>query len=417
MSHELRTPLNAILGFGQILELDAGTPDQQSAISHILKGGHHLLSLINEVLDIARIESGRIEFSLEPVPVNHVLEESVALVQPLAAQGKVEIDLLKTTQTIEHHVLADLQRLKQVVLNLLSNAIKYNRPGGRVTVASEVAEQNRLRIAVSDTGLGISADRLEKLFIPFERIGAEHSAVEGTGLGLALSKRLVEAMGGKMGVKSTPGHGSTFWVEFPIAQTFAPDAVAELPKSYVGTETQTAGTEKSAPSRRLLYIEDNLSNVRLIERILARRPSIKLLVAMQGGLGLDLAREHRPDLILLDLNLPDIPGDELLIRLQADPRTSKIPVVIVSADATPSQISRLRTAGAADYLTKPLDVPNFLGILDRILVEPAGPPSRSPAKKSSRPDRAAEDGDGSQTPENISASSEELVSSSISELY
>jgi signal transduction histidine kinase/ActR/RegA family two-component response regulator len=360
MSHELRTPLNAILGFAQLLELDALNPEQRESVAHILKGGRHLLELINEVLDIARIEAGRLAISLEPVSVNLLVKESLDLIAPLAAKEHVQLDG-NLAETRERYVQADRQRLRQVLLNLLSNAVKYNRKGGTVTLSYDETPEAQLRIEVTDTGPGIATDKMELLFTPFQRLGVEQTAIEGTGLGLALSKRLVEAMGGKLGVESTVGRGSTFWVQLPM--------VDGLMKQLDRDEGISASAELDAARRArvVLYVEDNLSNLRLIERVLAHRPDIRLLPSMQGRLGLDMAREHRPDLILLDLHLPDMPGEELLLRLRAIPETREIPVVVISADATPGQINRLLASGARTYLTKPLDVKKFLALLDEVL--------------------------------------------------
>lgn len=355
MSHELRTPLNAILGFAQLLEMDNLSPEQRESVADILKAGRHLLDLINEVLDIARIEAGRLALSPEPVPLREVAEEALALITPLCTEHGVRVEAEAVTAS-RRHVIADRQRLKQVLLNLLANAVKYNRAGGLVTLSVEPAPPARLRLKVTDTGPGIPADRMARLFVPFERLGAEQTAIEGTGLGLALSRRLVEAMGGTLGVESTVGRGSTFWVELPEAEEPA------LEPSAVG-----AARPEGARRARIVYIEDNLSNLKLLQRVLAHRPEVELLPAIQGRLGLDLIREHRPDLVLLDLHLPDMPGDEVLRRLQAQPETREIPVVVISADATPHQIERLRAMGAQDYLTKPLDVRRLLELLDRVL--------------------------------------------------
>ncbi len=358
MSHELRTPLNAILGFAQILELEDLAAHQRDSVGEILKGGRHLLDLINEVLDIARIETGRLGLSLEPVPVEEVLNESLGLVRPLAAQRKIEMTGPGWLEPA-WHVMADRQRLKQVLLNLLSNAVKYNRRGGKVTMTCEAPEPGRLSILVTDTGPGIPRERMDLLFSPFERLGAEYTGIEGTGLGLALSKVLVDAMGGAIDVESSTGVGTKFTVTLFMVDS--PAGGSDLDERSVADN----GAGRSA--RTLLYVEDNLSNLRLVEHILARRPELKLHAAMQGRLGLDLIREHHPDLVLLDLNLPDLPGAELLAILRHDPSTRDIPVVVISADATRHQIDRLTQAGARAYLTKPLDVKRFLEVVDELL--------------------------------------------------
>src|SRR3989454_62660 len=356
MSHELRTPLNGILGFAQLLQMESLPADQEESVTHILKAGRHLLGLINEVLDISRIEAGRLQLSLEPVPVGDTLRGAVDLVRPLAAQR--DIELVAEVADDHRHVLADRQRLQQVLLNLLSNAVKYNRTRGAVAVSGEERSGGRLRMLVTDTGHGISPDKLERLFTPFDRLGAEGTGIEGTGLGLALSRHLVEVMGGTLDVTSQVGVGSTFAVEFPL--TAAPADVLKLPAA-----SPTVQAEQREARMVVLYIEDNVSNLRLVEQVLGRRPQTTLLSAMQGQLGLDLAREHRPDLILLDLHLPDVPGDEVLRRLLEEPRTRGIPVVILSADATPGQMERLLAAGAQTYLTKPLDVRQLLALVDQ----------------------------------------------------
>jgi PAS domain S-box-containing protein len=377
MSHELRTPLNAILGFSQLLQMDVTIPEQQESVDYIIKAGQHLLGLINEVLDIARIEEGKLTISIEPVFVRDVLQESLDLVQPLAVQRNIELnaDILWLDSC---YVMADRQRLQQVMLNLLANAIKYNREGGVVNVScSELCHpanglntrspesQARVRIAVTDTGPGLSPDNVARLFIPFERLGAERGDVEGTGLGLALSRHLVQAMGGTIGVDSAQGQGSTFWVELaPASEQMPPfDLMVTGPLFSIQVGEQ---------ARTVLYIEDNLSNLRLIERILTKRPEFSLITAMQGQMGLDMAAEHLPDLILLDLHLPDMTGNEVLRRLQENPRTDSIPVVMLSADANPRQVDKLLEAGARAYLTKPLDVRQLLKVLEEIPAQIAG---------------------------------------------
>lgn len=356
MSHELRTPLNSIIGFAQLLEFEDHGVRQREGVDHILKGGRHLLSLINEVLDIARIEAGKLSISPEPVLVADIVRTAVDLIRPQAAGRSIEI---VETAPSDRYVIADRQRLQQVLLNLLSNAVKYNRESGTVSIACDDGPPGWLRFTVTDTGHGIEPKMLDRLFRPFDRLGAEQTAVEGTGLGLVLSQRLVEAMGGTITAESTVGEGTAFTVELQRANASEPQggALSSDPREEVRGDV--VGT--------VLYIEDNLSNLRLVERILARRPGVTLLSAMQGRRGVELARDHRPSLIILDLHLPDVPGTEVLTRLLADPTTKTIPVVILSADATPSQISRLLERGARAYLTKPLDVKQFLAVVDDIL--------------------------------------------------
>lgn len=365
MSHELRTPLNAILGFGQLLQQDLTSPDDMESVEQILKAGHHLLELIDELLDITRIEAGRLRISPEPVCVAETIHDCVQLVRPLAEQRGITIE---GEPSRNFHALADHQRLMQVVLNLLSNAIKYNRSQGHVWISCNSTEDAQLQINIEDTGLGIAEENLERIFDPFERLDTQHPRVEGTGLGLALSRRLAELMGGQIGVKSELGKGSLFWVKLPQAEAM-PDS-DELESGQSGQEDPIS--EGARPRQKtVLYIEDNLSNLRLIERLLSQRPNIRLIPAMQGLLGLDLARQHTPDLILLDLNLPDMNGLEVLSRILSDPLTAQIPVIIISADATPGEIARLRAAGARDYLTKPFDVSQFLKVLEGYLSKDA----------------------------------------------
>lgn len=363
MSHELRTPLNAILGFGQLLEMDHLSPEHEEGVQQILKGGRHLLGLIDEVLDIARIEAGRLAMSPEPVRVSEAMQEALDLVGPIAAARKIRLDSDRKI-TCHRHVLADRQRLKQVFLNLLSNAVKYNHDGGMVALSCEETTKGRLRVMVTDTGPGISADKMGRLFIPFDRLDAEQTGIEGSGLGLSLCKRLVETMGGTLGVESIPGQGSTFWVELPIVES--PVERVERTGNHV---LAVAAHELARRAQIVLYIEDNLSNLKLIQHLLGHRPEVRLVPAMQGRLGLQLAREHRPHLILLDVQLPDIPGHEVLRGLREMVETRDIPVVVISADATPSRIDRLLAAGAWRYLTKPLDVREFIAVLDEALEE------------------------------------------------
>ncbi len=358
MSHELRTPLNAILGFSQLLGRRSLTESQREGINHITSAGRHLLDLINEVLDISRIESGRIQLSVEPVRVGDVLAETVDLIRPLAHERNIELCAADQVDS-EWHVLGDRQRLKQVLLNLLSNAIKYTPMNGRVVISVALLGEDKIRVVVSDTGPGIAPQNLSRLFTPFDRLGAENSEVQGTGLGLALSQRLIQAMHGNIGVDSELGKGSTFWVELP--RTICPSE--EVSQRQAASSRENIETSGSTSKCTVLYIEDNLSNLTLIERIVAEQPGIELVTAMQGKLGLDLARRHGPDLILLDLHLPDMPGWEVLAHLKATAETRDIPTIVLSADATARQIDRLLCAGAQAYLTKPLDVDRLIEIL------------------------------------------------------
>ncbi|MGI9180792.1 MAG: PAS domain S-box protein [Longimicrobiaceae bacterium] len=363
MSHELRTPMNSILGFAQLLERKPLEQRDRTAVDYILKAGRHLLQLINEVLDIARIEANRQQLSLEPVHVETVAGEAMSLIRPLAAQRGCRIEDCGPLPDL--YVRADRQRLTQVLLNLLSNAVKYNLPDGSVCLlVGEQGDATRLRLGVRDTGPGIAPEKQAQLFVPFERLGAEQSGIEGTGLGLALSKRLVEAMGGSLTVESTVGEGSTFWVEF----AHEPSPLERLAASG-GVRPDAPEAVTGAPAATVLYVEDNLANLALIESILESRPEVTLVTALQGQMGLELAAQHHPDLILLDLHLPDLRGDEVFKRLQSDPRTRGIPVVVITADAMPGRIKQLMQEGVKAYLTKPLDVDEFLDTVDGILAQ------------------------------------------------
>ncbi len=369
MSHDLRTPLNSVLGFAQLLQRKVDAPDQRKSVDHILRAGRHLLNLINEVLDIARIESNRQHLSLEPVRVGAAIQESLNLIRPLATQRGCTIEPTPDPDG-DPYVRADRQRLTQILLNLLSNAIKYNRPDGRVWISfhgpvpapGQEGASGRFRIGVHDTGPGIPADRLDRLFTPFERLGAEQSDVEGTGLGLALSHRLAEAMGGSLEVTSGEGEGSAFWLELELADRPALPAPARDRRA-----ARIDAPTSPWPRATVLYIEDNLANLTLVESMLEARPGLSLISALQGRLGLELARQHAPDLILLDLHLPDMHGADVLTGLREDPRTAGIPVLVISADATEDTIRRLRAANVADYLTKPLDLDAFLAAVDRAI--------------------------------------------------
>jgi signal transduction histidine kinase/ActR/RegA family two-component response regulator len=341
MSHELRTPLNSILGFAQLLELDAKTPDEQESIGHIVRAGNHLLNLINEVLDMSRIEAGRLSITPESIKLSESINECLSLIRPLAQERGIRIQREVVPAAIGR-VMGDSQRLKQVLLNLLSNAVKYNREHGLITVSVAVRPKGYVRVNVQDTGTGIAREKAGRLFVPFERLGADNSAVQGSGLGLALSKRLVELMGGTMGVDSEVGKGSAFWFELPSTEAVL---------------TQTT-------PRTVLYIEDDPAISNLIRRTLESRPGIEMIAATRGETGIELAKEHSPDAILLDLGLPDIRGEEVLRRLREDPTTSHIPVLIISVGSDSNKISEIIAAGARAYLTKPFDLPKFLDALD-----------------------------------------------------
>jgi len=363
MSHELRTPLNAILGFAQLLELDPLSPDQRDSVNQILTGGRHLLDLINEVLDITRIEAGQTALSLEPVLLAEVVEESLDMIMPLAAQRNIQITNA-TPEGWERYVQADSHRLKQVLLNLLSNAVKYNRPHGAVTLSCQERSDGKVRLSVADTGPGIAPDNLDRLFVPFERLGADQVGVEGTGIGLVHSKALAESMAGDIGVESEVGQGSVFWVDLAAAEDPGAGEAVHLAPPPEST--------RPARSHTVLYIDNNPSNHTLMRRMMDQRPDVRLLTAMQGRLGLDLAQQHRPALILLDLHIEDISGDEVLRRLRGDPTTARVPVVVISADSTPGQTDRLLALGAHAYLSKPVDLKQLLAVLGEALQERSG---------------------------------------------
>ena len=362
MSHELRTPLSAILGFAQMME--TGTPQptdsQKRSIDQILKAGWYLLELINEILDLAQIESGRLSMSLEPVSLAEVLCECEALVEPQA--GKRGISLAFTHFDIPCIVMADRTRVKQVLINLLSNAIKYNRTGGTVSVESTLTDTNLIRISVRDTGEGLAPEQLAQLFQPFNRLGKESNDEQGTGIGLVVSKRLVEWMGGVIGVESTVGTGSVFWIELNLT-TELQTALAEV--AAAGNTLITI--KNDAALQTLLYVEDNPANLMLVEDIIERRPDIHLLSAVNGNLGIEIARAALPDVILMDINLPGISGLDALKILAADQATSHIPVIALSANAIPRDIEKGLEAGFFRYLTKPIKIDEFMSTLDEAM--------------------------------------------------
>jgi len=353
MSHELRTPLNAVLGFAQLLHIEDLPTEQREAVDFILRGGRHLRGMINDLLDIASIESERLELSAEPVGVADIINDTVGLLQPLASANDVTIFI--RTSASKHYVRADVRRIKQVLINLISNAIKYNRPGGRVDVAA-IPLGEMLQLNVSDTGIGIPAEDLPRLFSPFERLGQQASDIEGSGIGLALSQRLATAMGGRLDVDSVPGEGSTFTLSLPAA--VAPQAVA-----LVEDVNRTVASEALKPGT-LLYIEDNKPNVELLRGILRQRAEWSMTHAATGEDGLEFAALLQPDVVLLDLHLPDIDGIEVLRTLKASPETAHIPVIILSADANARQVSRGLAVGAEKYFIKPININDIFGVLD-----------------------------------------------------
>jgi PAS domain S-box-containing protein len=355
MSHELRTPLNAVLGFGQLLEMELPHNGQQAKVKQILVAGRHLLTLINDVLDLARIEAGHLAVSTEPVALQPLVDNCLTLLRPQAQARHISLSAPAADERCQ--VRADRTRLKQVLLNLLSNAVKYNHDGSSVTVRFE-DRGDCWRVCVDDTGPGLDAEQQAKLFVPFERLQAVNSPVEGTGIGLALSRRLVELMHGRIGVDSEPGQGSSFWVELPKAEDGVP---APLPPAAA---TDAAAPAAEGPQLELLCIEDNPVNLTLVEHIVALRPQWRLLSAVSPIDGLALARSHRPRLILLDIHLPEMDGWALMQVLREDPATREIPVVVVSAQAMASDLERGRAAGVADYLTKPLNLQRMLALLD-----------------------------------------------------
>jgi PAS domain S-box-containing protein len=359
MSHELRTPLNAILGFAQIMESGAPmpTPSQKRSIDQILKAGWYLLDLINEILDLALIESGRLTLSREPVSLVEVMLECQQMIEPQAKQRAIVLTFPHFD--VPFFVKADRTRVKQVLINLFSNAIKYNRPGGAVAVNCSPSSADFIRISVRDTGAGLSSEQLTQLFQPFNRLGKEASAEEGTGIGLVVSKRLVEQMGGTIGASSTLGQGSVFWIELSL--TTAPlFAVQESERSALMAPQASPDT----PRRTVLYVEDNPANLALVEQLIARRHDLQLLSTSGGNLGVEFARAHLPDVILMDINLPGMSGVEALKILRADPSTAQIPIIALSANAVPRDIEKGLEAGFFNYLTKPIKVNQFMDALD-----------------------------------------------------
>jgi PAS domain S-box-containing protein len=366
MSHELRSPLNAILGFAQLMDTDTppASPSQKASIYQILHAGWYLLELINEILDLAVIESGKLSLSVEPVSLAEVMVECQAILKQQGHQHGLKLTFPRFPEPV--FILADRVRLKQIIINLLSNAIKYNRPGGTVTVTCHPEGPGRLRISVQDSGLGLAPDKVKQLFQPFNRLGQETSAEEGTGIGLVMSKLLVEMMGGLIGVDSVVGVGSTFW--FELATASAPLLGLSLPPLPREAEPVVVA---GLTQRTLLYVEDNTTNLNLVEQLIARRPDLRLLSAVEGMQGIEMARLHQPDVILMDINLPGISGIQALKILRKEAATAHIPVLAISANAMLGDIAKGMEEGFFRYLTKPIDVKEFMEALDVALAHAA----------------------------------------------
>ena len=363
MSHELRTPLSAILGFAQLIDSGSPqpTPAQKRGVDQILKAGWYLLDLINEILDLALIESGKLPLSLEPISLTEVVREGHAMIQPQAQ--KRDIRMTFPEFKLPYFVKADRTRVKQVLINLLSNAVKYNKVGGTVVLECIASTPGRIRVCVRDTGEGLTADKMAQLFQPFNRLGQEGSIQEGTGIGLVVCKRLVELMGGSIGAESTVGKGSVFWIELNLTADPRHDAAAAEP-----TVVAQARVHADGRLRTLLYVEDNPANLMLVEELIARRPNIRFLSAMDGNRGIEIARASQPDVILMDINLPGISGIRTLRILAEDPATAHIPVVALSANAMPRDIEKGLGAGFFRYLTKPIRVNEFMDTLNVALI-------------------------------------------------
>jgi len=376
MSHELRSPLNAILGFAQLLASDAApqSDNQRESTEQILHAGWYLLDLINEVLDLALIESGKLLLSMEPMSLEDVLLDCQSMIDPQAQKHRVVMDFRPPPAPM--FVRADRTRVKQILLNLLSNAIKYNRAGGTVAIEVSVRSPDRIRITVRDTGAGLSPDKVSQLFQPFNRLGQQAGGEEGTGIGLVMTKRLVELMGGVIGVESTVDVGSAFWVELvraprPCFAHGAPDV----------PPTHAVPAPLDCELRTLLYVEDNPANLKLVQQLIARRPNLRLLTATDASAGIELARAHLPEVILMDINLPGISGIRALKLLREDPLTRHIPVVAISANAMPHDIRKGLEAGFCRYLTKPIRVDAFMNALDAALDTARAAPMRGQARQ------------------------------------
>jgi PAS domain S-box-containing protein len=358
MSHELRTPLGAILGFAQLIDtgLPAPTPKQKRNVDQILLAGWYLLDLINEILDLALIESGKLSMSLEPVALSQVLRDCETMIEPQASKHNIDVKFINID--LPYIVNADRTRLKQVIINLMSNAIKYNKPDGTVVVSCAQSSEH-IRICVEDSGQGLAPEQIAQLFQPFNRLGQENNTEEGTGIGLVMTKRLIELMGGKIGLESTVAEGSTFWIDIPSSNTASTIIYKTTPSTL-----EKLHAEENASTRKLLYVEDNPANLMLVEDIIERRADLELFTAQDGISGVELARTKQPNIILMDINLPGISGIDALKILQKDPLTSHIPIIALSANAVPADIQKGLEAGFFRYLTKPIKIDELLATID-----------------------------------------------------
>ena len=379
MSHELRTPLNAILGFAQLLECGSPLPtsSQKRSIDQILKAGWYLLDLINEILDLALIESGKLTLSSEPIALVEVMLECRAMIEPQAQKRGIGMTFPRFE--IPCYVEADRTRIKQVLINLLFNAIKYNVPGGSVAVECSPSGPDNLRISVRNTGPGLTVEQLGQLFQPFNRLGQESGAEEGTGIGLVVAKRLIELMGGTIGADSTIGVGSVFWIELRL--TSAPRLAGFDAGRVALAQSQT---QDGTARHTLLYVEDNPANLELVEQIIARRKDLRMLSAADGSIGIEFARAYQPDVILMDINLPGISGVDAMRVLRADPATAHIPIIALSANAVPRDIAKALDAGFFSYITKPIKVEHFMETLDVAMKHSQSKPPRADGTEQAR---------------------------------
>ncbi len=368
MSHELRTPLNAILGFAQLMQFDPDTPltdEQKDSTNQIIKGGNHLLELIDQVLELAKIEAGKMSVSIEAVSIIQLLDESISMVQTMAEKRNISINV-NTDDCPNVEAMADYTRLKQVLLNLLSNAVKYNSDGGSISVVTKVEDDNFCYIAISDTGPGIPDDKRDAVFQPFNRLGHESSEIEGTGIGLVITRKMMHMMNGNIDFKSEVGKGTTFWIEIPLAEqaSMSIPSTAQTQDDIVTIKSSIGAGKKSYT---VLYVEDNPANLMLMEKIIERMSGVNLISSHNAELGLEMAEEQKPDIILLDINLPGMDGYEALEHLKINEKTSSIPVIAVTAQATKSDIKKGRHAGFVGYITKPIQVPELIKIIEENL--------------------------------------------------